>query len=525
MNGAVERFGAPLLVLALAAFGVARTQTETNAPFAISDPRNVTALVARVGEISITAQQFLLSYEFGPGFVKRENDSRKRHLDFMIDEKLLALDAYVRHWDTLDLARRSLAEIEGDLATEELYKDDVLSKAKVTDTEVERGVAQQRKHFVLRWLFSKSFPESQQAVDLINRGTPFDSLYNRQLTDSIKPEERSLESNRFVLGQKNPVIAQIADTLKPGRVSSPVKGPDGWYVFKLLDGWTDVLPTESDVMKMRVDVQRALLQQRADSLSDRYVLRLMESERPELVKETFQVLTAFIARKVLTRQEQSAWGVPDSINVDRVEGRRRDKLVSLKSGSLSMGEFLLWYGGRETLIRLPKTSLPAFTYALEQVVWRMVRDRLLVDRAMRRGLQKRQIVTAQKKWWQEKILYAMAKKAITDSIRLSDAQVRKYFELYQHRYLNAKGVQLTFDDAKDQVRRDLFQLELSQRLFHRLVTLRRRYPVEINEETLRRLPLDVENSPKAIDVYAVKKGGTFPHPAFPTIDFDWQMWQ
>jgi hypothetical protein len=34
-----------------------------------------------------------------------------------------------------------------------------------------------------------------------------------------------------------------------------------------------------------------------------------------------------------------------------------------------------------------------------------------------------------------------------------------------------------------------------------------------------------ENDPKAIDVYIAKTRGTFPHPAFPTIDYDWQTWQ
>jgi len=37
----------------------------------------------------------------------------------------------------------------------------------------------------------------------------------------------------------------------------------------------------------------------------------------------------------------------------------------------------------------------------------------------------------------------------------------------------------------------------------------------------------VENEPdaRAIDTYFAKKGGTFPRPAFPTIDYEWQGWQ
>jgi hypothetical protein len=155
----------------------------------------------------------------------------------------------------------------------------------------------------------------------------------------------------------------------------------------------------------------------------------------------------------------------------------------------------------------------------------MVRDRLLIDRAIKRNLQKRHNVLTQKKWWQDKILYELAKKSIADSIRLSPEKLQEYFRQHEHRYKNSNGEQLAFADAADDVRRDLFQQELSQRLLHKLALLRRRYSVDIRQETLKGLPVDEENMPKAIDVYAVKKGGTFPHPAFPTIDYGWQMWQ
>ena len=44
----------------------------------VTDPKYATMIVARVGPISITAQQFLLSYEFGPAFAKRQKNSRQK---------------------------------------------------------------------------------------------------------------------------------------------------------------------------------------------------------------------------------------------------------------------------------------------------------------------------------------------------------------------------------------------------------------------------------------------------------------
>jgi hypothetical protein len=49
--------------------------------------------------------------------------------------------------------------------------------------------------------------------------------------------------------------------------------------------------------------------------------------------------------------------------------------------------------------------------------------------------------------------------------------------------------------------------------------------VVVFEKILSDLPVANESDPRAIDVYFAKKGGTFPHPAFPAIDYDWQSWE
>jgi hypothetical protein len=55
--------------------------------------------------------------------------------------------------------------------------------------------------------------------------------------------------------------------------------------------------------------------------------------------------------------------------------------------------------------------------------------------------------------------------------------------------------------------------------------LKSKYAVSINHETLNALPVSTEAEPNAIDVIIAKKDGTFPRPAFPTIDFDWKLWE
>jgi len=66
---------------------------------------------------------------------------------------------------------------------------------------------------------------------------------------------------------------------------------------------------------------------------------------------------------------------------------------------------------------------------------------------------------------------------------------------------------------------------MQERLYRRLTALRRTYPVSVDSAALASVPVDAAQDPRAIDLYAVKKGGTFPHPAFPSIDPAWQAWE
>ena len=87
-------------------------------------------VVASVGPINITAEEFFYSYEFGPAFVKRRSDSKSRYLKYMVNEKLLALDGYERKFDEREDVASVIKDFENDIATEEMFKKDILSEVK-----------------------------------------------------------------------------------------------------------------------------------------------------------------------------------------------------------------------------------------------------------------------------------------------------------------------------------------------------------------------------------------------------------
>jgi hypothetical protein len=498
----------------------------------IADPKLATTVVARVGPATITAREFLLSYEFGPAFVKRQKNAGRRYLDFMINEKLLALDAAERGARSSPVVRRSVSEIEGDLATEELYREDVLKKVHLGEEEIGYAVAGQRIHYSLQWIYSSTKEGIERNRELLARGMGFESLFRVQLGDSVTPDLRSWETTRFKLKNMRPMLVSALDTLKPHTPSAPIQGPDGWYIVSVNDVQFDALTTDAETIKYREDARRALTQQKADSLSDIYINTIMLAHSPVIEQKTFDILSTYLAQFWLPADMRAV--MINGLSVDRETalagiadiGRYGTAtLVKMKDRSVTLSRFLLWYRDREFVLRLRATSVRAYQASLQQMVWQMVRDGLLIERAIKRGMDKRESVRTQKVWWEEKALYAFEKKKLTDSIVLDDAKLRSYYREHPHAYRGANGDTLSFDAAREQIRGDVFSAEFSARVLHRLIVLRRKYPVTIKDDVLRSLPLENENDPMAIDTYVAKKGGTFPHPAFPTIDSDWQEWQ
>ncbi|MDE3056379.1 MAG: peptidyl-prolyl cis-trans isomerase [Bacteroidota bacterium] len=493
---------------------------------------NNSITVARVGPLSISAEEFLLSYDFGPAFPKREKNSKKRYLNYMINEKLLALDGYSGNVQKSRAVKQALAELKGDFATEELYKDDVLGKVKVTNEDIAAGMKEDRLHLSVRWIFSPTKEEILRQRTLIASGVSFDSLFRDQLNDRVTTADRSMETTLFKLEMKNSVFAQAVASLSVNSVSQPLHGPDGWYLVKISDVWMNPIVTKGDEMKMSEDVKGALVQHRADSLSDLYVRTVMMSESPVIVRTTFGLVLAHLGKILLPEKVFSQSNFMDHViaqrgpvDVAKIDRFGHEALVQLKHGSLSLNSFLEWYDAREANLKPDILSPQKFFSWLESMVWRMVRDRLLTARALKRGLQERPVVQQQLQWWEEKLVYNLVKNGISDSIQTNDSVLYTYYEKNPRSFRDGKGKEISFHDAKDDVLRQYYSAEMTARMLHRILKLKQEYKITINDKALDSLPVDTQNDPRAIDMYAVKKGGTFPHPAFPSIDYDWASWE
>lgn len=467
------------------------------------------SVLATVGGKKITVREFLNSYEFGPSFAKRDKNSKKVYLKYMINEKLLALEGYKRGYADSAKVKDFLSAIKGDLATEQLFRKDILPHVKVTKKEINKAVEEKGTSYNIRWLYAPNRDSLNFFAVRLSQGMPFDSLFNMQLSDSTFKDERSMNMDKFKLRTRSPIVALVVDSLKVGQVSKAVKAPDGFYIFKLVDEWKNVITTETERNKEAYDAKLALKQGKMDMLSDRYVKKIMTDHKPVIQARGFDITRSYMGSYTLKDNIYKKWKLDsrldkekayfDSLGVKEIGGI---PLVKLTTTTLTIDDFLNWYRMRDEYLKFNKESFNDYSASLENMIWQMVRDRLLIKRSYDRGLQNLQTVKEQTGWWKDKIIYAVVRDHIANSIGLN---------------VELPSVNKSKNDNKRQ--------ELIQKIFRKLQELKKEYKVDINEKLLKRIAVKTSDNPRAVDFYIVKKGGTFPHPAFPSIDRSWVKWE
>lgn len=478
-----------------------------------NNPSQKDSIVAEVGNIKITAEEFLYNYEFGPAFPKREKDSKLVHLNYMINEKLLALAGYDENIMEKEPANQIYNEIKADLVTEEMFSKEIASQVQINDSEIEKVIKTKQKEYLIRWLYTRDFSKVEDYLGSFKKGLSFDSLFSLQINDSVHLDDRQLNSSLFDIYQKNPQFAQIVDTLEPGAISSPIHTGDGWYIVKIDNILTNMLTSETEYNKLKYESEQAITQSKLGTLSDKFINNLFANEEPVIKRDPFAVLRSYLGRFIIDPETYKSWELDNKLNdaLKNLSLKKGDKFSGLelvvgKTIRIPISDFVIWFRNRENYIKISKNDLQTFSQSLEKYVWMMVRDKLLISNAENKGYDKSDWVSKQRKWWKDKITYSTYRNELANSITI-----------------NSEEQKLIAENKKSQS--EIMSDELSKKLLHKIIQLKKKYKVKINNDVLNGIKVSDENDQKAIEMYMVKRGNLFPRPPYPAIDKDWENWQ
>lgn len=501
-----------IFIVSCTFFGVCNISAQTYFDMKNKETINNYEVVAEVGDIKITAEEFFYSYEFGPAFPKRKSDSKETHLKYLINEKLLALESYKEGLINDEEVSSLFDDIQADLATEEMFKDEILSKMKIDSAAVDTILHSKQVELELKWLYSHD-EEGIKAYWLsLYNNVSFDSIFVKQFNDSVFLDMRSLRTTFYSLRKNNPLLAQIVDTMEAGHYSAPIHVNSEWYIVKLENIWRDMITSETELNKLRYESEQAFLKNNMDRESDNYVDNLLRNENPIIKKHAFNFLRAYLGKYILPSEQYEEWELEKILesalsNLGLIRGEEYTgvELVVTEKKTYLLDEFITWYRNRSHYIKFDKSDINSFSRSIENLIWLMLRDKLLTQRAKENGYFENNWVKTQSNWWRDKIAYSAMRNKLANSILLANEEVNT--------------------GSESEPSPDDLSIELIAKMFRTIQASKAKYDVVINSEVLNRISVSEENDPKVVDFYSAKKGGLIPRPPYPTIDNEWVNWE
>ncbi|MGE5805966.1 MAG: hypothetical protein ACM34M_09265 [Ignavibacteria bacterium] len=485
-----------------------------------------TSVIASIGNCEITAKEFRESYEFGPSFVKKFKDPKMAHLQYMINEKLIALEGYTNGIDNTNSVKRILKEIEDDIIVTEWYRQKIVPVISVDSSLIKRGIDQSSVGLTFRYIFTDNEFDIKDIKILLDNGHSFDSLYSL-LNQDFKFYLDEVPTNFFTLFEDNPKVADELAHLKPGAYSDIINTKDGFYLVQLDQAKKDFIITPAEYLTMWRKVEKYYSKKMLDSITTSYIKEVMEECPPtisgEALKKIFELLSKVnYTHFTDTKEEIEKVHFNPELNLD--ESFDSEILVNSKCDKFTIKDFVEWYSYRDFKIDFSNPTASTLKF-VKDVLFKMVRDKRLIGIARSQGYADDPDVQIEVQEWRDKLAYWKQKSIAIKHPAFTDYDVQRFYTENKIKYeVNLKDTPITYEIIKDKVKNDLMQYEYNKQLHNYLNSLEEKYPIKINEKLLNSIQLSDENLSKKADLFILKKGGTLPRQAFPTIDNEWRYY-
>ncbi len=393
------------------------------------------AVLGTAGFKNITVMDFKERFEFTPQFGKMSDKTIKEYqLNFLytlLSEKLWAIEAVEKGYDTTSVMRMVTKSFEDMFIRDRLYMKEIRGKAKYTRQEYLQAIRRQSKKLFVNYLFSEDSTEIFKLYRMIKNQVPFDSILaeSPEKVDQKKPEE-------VVFGQMSEEMEADLYNLKKDECSKPLESPAGWYIFKLADYQesTVINPDnkESDIVQA---AKKVLTARKEQKLLLEYYKNLLKNKKinieavllKSIARQVSEILTAKKTKFNISDKDIIPLVAKDVVAIQEKLGQDTlaKVLFTLGKQKYMVNDFLLLLG-----FDVYKTLNPEVNTVFKTLnvrLRRFIEGELLAAQGRKEGLADDPEVQRETALWKDNYLYSMARYKIMDSVSVSDTDVVKYY--------------------------------------------------------------------------------------------------
>ena len=193
-------------------------------------------IIARVGDDVITVDEFRYSYEFSFSPTREGANPRKTYLDYMIKERLLALQGYKEGYQKSSYVLRRLNQRRYLDILESFYQEHVHKKVKISEDEIQEAVKKGTVKFRLRIWPTDDLEQAEQARKEAQK-VGLQQYIKKQLANKEMPldNEKHYQTDWIDFLDIRPQILDGIKGIAIGDISEPLPFNNGYALFQVLD--------------------------------------------------------------------------------------------------------------------------------------------------------------------------------------------------------------------------------------------------------------------------------------------------
>lgn len=349
-----------------------------------------TQILARIGDDVITAEEFVLNYEFGHGHLRTGDNPKREYLQFLINESVLAQEAAAKQLDTLPAIQHALHMLREELLIERVFEEKVLNQIDVSEEEIRGEINRDAVSFQFRLLPVNTEAEGQR-LRTVMLASSFEEVMEAQL-DAI-PELRQVEgelTSPFVNADElDAEILGIIQNLPLQEPSEPQFYRGAWYLFEVMNIRRQRL-AEEDYQQKSPSYHKIIFNRKAMTQGTAFVAQLMQPLDVKTKRAGFEILNQalFAWYKDNSPQRNLLHYIEDQRLVtpytELLKENAQIPLVTYKDVSWDMYDFLSHFTPGRYVLRTDDAQ--AFKARLADIVGLVVRDKVLLDIADQESL-------------------------------------------------------------------------------------------------------------------------------------------
>lgn len=386
--------------------------------------------IAKIGSSVITVDEFKTRYELLPhaSVTHKNTDSlKKEFLASVIAEKLWALEALDRRFDTLKLYQNLIKPIEKMFLRDGLYKQEVESKVKITDLDLIRGKARAKTTLKVLIISSVDSVESYKIYNQLRKGASFDSLLKLRPDYAIQKEPVPITFGKM----DEEWMEDSLYKMKLKTFSKPMRNKSGWFIFKLVDKVTpppDQAAGAPDNVKNIIKLRRS--KEHGVEFLDKILSGIQVQFNADVVMELpDKIFQSFQRRREINPADSSNYHFTDFDIAYISSLYPAEKITSpvamFEKDSPTLNDFLYYLIVEDFYIK--RAVKQTIVGLLQKKLNDFVQHELITREAIKRGVQNSPQVKNDIQMWRDSYLSQFMKRVFVDSSRATDDEAYQFY--------------------------------------------------------------------------------------------------